>query len=147
MDSGALPKQCYILSEEDFSPLRTARLHVELRKKPLEAVQEVQDIMGSLVYFTCRECRVRFPAFHPKHAERVKSLHLQVPKRCHNSVAVWDAAPADSSLLADRCSGLCQDCADDLAKVAEDSTLKGVTRFGQRNGPAVLGDCSSWIEP
>ena len=132
LESGALPERCYIISE-DFVPLRTARLHVELRKKPLEAVQEVQDIMGSLVYFTCRECRVRFPAFHPKHEERVKGLKLQVPRRCSNSVAIWDEVPEGNAILAARCSGLCQDCADDLAKVQNDSTLNGVVCFGRRN--------------
>ena len=77
---------------------------------------------------------MRFPAFHPKHAVRVQALSLQVPKCCHNSVAVWDDVLANHPLLADRCTGLCQDCADDLEKVAGDCTLAGVTRFGQRNG-------------
>ena len=117
---------------------------MELRKKPLEAVQEVQDLMGSLVYFTCRECRVRFPAFHPKHDERVKSLKLQVPQRCSNSVAEWDDVPEDNGRMAARCSGLCQDCADDLAKVQNDATLAGVTRFGRRRGQDPLEASLLW---
>ncbi|MEC7483283.1 MAG: hypothetical protein VX998_00675, partial [Candidatus Thermoplasmatota archaeon] len=133
LESGVLPRHCQIFSEE-FVPLRTARLHLELRKKPLEAVHDVQDIMGSLVYFTCNECRVRFPAFHPKHVQRMKALKLEVPRHCDNSVAVWDQKPENLTLLASRCSGLCQMCADDLKKVANDDSLQGVTRFGRRNG-------------
>ena len=72
------------MTSEDFVPLRTAKDHVALRKEPLEAIQAMQDVMCHLVLFECRECRIRFPAFHPEFDPTISEpkLELQITKHC-----------------------------------------------------------------
>jgi len=65
--NGRLPSGPCSITSEDFAPLRTAKIHVALRQEPLQAMQQMQDIMCHLIRFECRECRVRFPAFHPNY--------------------------------------------------------------------------------
>ena len=60
LDAGSLPRTCSIVPDGS-SPLRTAKIHAALRRAPLEAMLQVQDIMCHLMLFQCRECRIRFP--------------------------------------------------------------------------------------
>ena len=131
--SGDLPTLCFIAAEE-FAPLRTTKIHAQLRRAPLEAVHYVQDIMGSLILFTCTGCNIRFPAFHPKHEEEMKKLKLQVTKDCPTAVASWNLAPGPAQTLAARHSGLCAECAAETPKNLHKEGLAGVLRFGERNG-------------
>ena len=128
-----LPYTCKIAAE-DFTPLRTAKVHTLLRKGPLDAIQHVQEIMGSLVLFVCRECRVRFPAFHPEHEAEMLSMKLQTTRQCQNSVATWDKEPDQPRLLASTHGGVCSKCAKELEDCEKQTELTGVVRFGSRNG-------------
>ena len=93
----------------------------------------MQTVMSRLILFECRECRVRFPAFHPKFMPPL-AAPLQTTRSCSNAVAEWDDQPADAaSILAPRHTGLCRSCANDLAAVADDDLLRGVSLFGARN--------------
>ena len=78
--------------------------------------------MCNLVLFVCRECRSRFPAFHPEHAPE---FDLQITKQCSNDVAEWagGAAPAASTRQAPTCTGLCGACARELEKAEKEELL------------------------
>ena len=120
--SGVLPTVCSIVPDSS-SPLRTAKIHATLRKAPLEAMLQVQDIMCHLILFECRECRVRFPAFHPDF-EPPPHIQLQVLRQCPNAVAEWNERPSLApSRLAPRHGGLCCTCADDLRKKTKTSLM------------------------
>ena len=129
---GRLPAGPCSITSEDFAPLRTAKIHVALRQEPLQAMQQMQDIMCHLIRFECRECRIRFPAFHPNYKP---DFELQITKQCRNDVAEWNDAvlPESSSTYAPTCIGLCGACADDLVTAAKDEVKKGITRFGAKN--------------
>ena len=130
--SGYLPTVCFVVPDIS-SPIRTAKIHAALRKPPLEAILQVQDIMVRLVLFQCRECRIRFPAFHPDF-EPPAHLQLQIQRQCPTAVAEWDERPSqEPNALATRHTGLCRTCADDLGRKATDELLHGVSLFGARN--------------
>jgi len=88
--------------------------------------------MCHLIRFECRECRIRFPAFHPNYKP---DFELQITKQCRNDVAEWNDAVLreSSSTFAPTCVGLCGMCADDLVTAAKDEVKKGITRFGAKN--------------
>jgi len=79
-EDGRLPSGPCSITSEDFAPLRTAKIHVALRQEPLQAMQRMQDIMCHLIRFECRECRIRFPAFHPDYAPDFEPNHEAVPE-------------------------------------------------------------------
>ena len=133
MASGELPATCIIAAEE-FAPLRTTNIHAQLRRAPLEAVHYVQEVMESLIFFTCRECHIRFPAFHPKHEDEMKKIKLQITKHCPTAVAEWNTTPGTGQTLAARHTGLCAKCAVETEKNQHKEGLAGVLRFGERNG-------------
>ena len=132
IESGRLPGDACSITSEDFAPLRTAKIHVTLRQKPLEAMLHMQDVICHMLDFECRECRVRFPAFHPDYPP---PLELQITKQCPNDVAEWEGGepPAASAKQATHCRGLCGACQRELKKVENDELLRGVVRFGAKN--------------
>ena len=127
VEDNRLPGGPCSITSEDFAPLRTAKIHTAFRQEPLEAMQAMQDIMCHLVLFVCRECRIRFPAFHP---DFTPDLDLQVTKQCPNAVATWDGdVPSKASARkAPTCTGVCAKCAKELEDSQKDELLKDTTR-------------------
>ena len=77
-----------------------------------------------MVLFECRECKERFPTFHPAYAPpRALAKEFEILKRgrdgvaaCNVEVCVWDELPVLDAPdgLAPSCFGMCLRCQKDL---------------------------------
>ena len=115
----------------EASPLRTAKLQARLHREGLEAVAHFSSIMNSLVLFHCRECKIRFPTFHPKH---VPPFPLQATQKCPISVGCWDQEEVELNYkLAPTCQGLCSECHHDLSFSKSKDGDGLPPRFGSQN--------------
>ena len=101
-----------------------AKYDVRLRESALLSVQAMHTILSRMVLFECRECKERFPTFHPAYAPpRALAKEFEKSTRgrdgvaaCNVEVSVWDELPALDAPdgLAPSCSGMCFRCQKDL---------------------------------
>ena len=142
IDRGIVEGQ-YDLAPLKKVPVRVAKYDVRLRDAPLRATQAMHTILSRLVLFTCRDCRERFPTFHPAFAPPPAiAAEMEILKRgkdgvaaCSVEVASWDELPPlhPDDGVAMRCSGQCQRCQKD-----EESQLKDLAAADGGGGQIVL---------
>ena len=117
-------EKSYVLIALKRIPYRVAKYDVQLRESPLRAVQAMHAILTNMVLFTCKDCKERFPAFHPAYVPPPRiAKAMEVLKHCKDGVAVcncevseWDELPPlqTGTSLAFQASGRCLRCQKDI---------------------------------
>ena len=123
LDKGRLQKS-YTMVPVKRLPIRVAKYDLCLRENSLRAVHAVHTILTRMVLFYCRECKERFPTFHPAYVPPAKVAQKMELFRhggdgvaaCDVEVFWWETMPpldaADGIALS--CSGTCLRCQKDM---------------------------------
>ena len=120
----AMLQDHYTVVPAKYVPVRAVKYDVRLRDASLGAVHAMHAIMSNMVLFECKDCKERFPAFHPAYTPPpLIAESMEVLKRgrngvaaCNMEVAVWaelPPAPGECTATegpAQRCSGRCARC-------------------------------------
>jgi len=111
-------------------PVRVAKYDVRLREGSLRAVQAMHAILSRMVLFHCKECKERFPTFHPAYVPPpTVANEMEILKRGKTGVAActvevhrWDELPPLEAPdgVATCCAGICVRCQKDMDDCLKD---------------------------
>jgi hypothetical protein len=88
LDKGRLQKS-YTMVPVKRLPIRVAKYDLCLRENSLRAVHAVHTILTRMVLFYCRECKERFPTFHPAYVPPAKvAQKMELFRHSGDGVAV-----------------------------------------------------------
>ena len=101
------------LCPQDAVPVRTAKVHAQIRGHLLKQMLKVQWILGNIVLFHCESCNARFPTWHPDKADCQPDMTLDSLRTCNIQVHSWNTKPCNDGTTSRHATlrhGVCLSC-------------------------------------